>query len=130
MRQKNCRSGDTQLLRMRGLLNPDVRPSAFILLLVCERGGQFAGQALALILAPGTDLSETWPLGRSVQSSLQKESSATYGTWKFSQLGRYTSALGAGGQKLKGSRERAGWVCLGTNCTPYLMISRVCFDDF
>lgn len=39
MRQKNCRSGDTQLLRMRGLLNPDVRPSAFILLLVCERGG-------------------------------------------------------------------------------------------
>ena len=75
-------------------------------------GGQFAGQAPALILAPGTELSETWPLGRSVQSSLQKESSTTYGTWKFSQLGRYTSTMGAGGQKLSkpAGREPAGFV--------------------
>ena len=96
---------------MRGLLNPDVRASALILLLVCEWGA-VCRTSPGSHTAPGTELSETWPLGRSVQSSLQKESSTTYGTWKFSQLGRYTSTMGAGGQKLSkpAGREPAGFV--------------------
>ena len=115
---------------MRGLLNPDVRASALILLLVCEWGA-------VCRTSPG---SHTGPGYRAVRDLatrtqcpvLSPERKFHY-LWDVEVLsaGQVHIYHGSRGpETLKASRERAGWVCLGTNCTPYLMVSKVCFDDF
>ena len=98
------------------------------------RAEQFAGQAPALTLAPGSGVIQglaTWMQGP-VLSSERKY----HCVWEAESLSAGQAHISLGNWELgppKASGRRAGWVCLGTNCIPYLCFPEkqpVCFDDF
>ena len=101
---------------------------------LCVSTEQFAGQALALILAPGSRAIQG--LASWTQSPVLSSERKYHYVCEAESLSAGQACIYLGSWELgtpKASGRRAGWVCLGTNCIPYLCFPEkqpVCFDDF